>query len=49
MGFAGVVMYGVYSELLKQGLLLFLPTATVKFNHAFFVPGFTAFGTVYEK
>lgn len=25
MGFAGVVMYGVYSELLKQGLLLFLP------------------------
>lgn len=25
MGFAGVVMYGVYSVLLNQGLLLFLP------------------------
>lgn len=39
MGFAGVVMYGVHSELLKQGLLLLLPAITVnsKPNHTFFI------------
>lgn len=39
MGFAGVVMYGVHSELLKRGLLLLLPTITVNPtpNYTFFI------------
>lgn len=47
MGFAGVVMYGVYSELLKQGLLLFLSTSHLQNQKA---PRFMSdFNTFWQK